>query len=234
MEDKKKELRKVMLQKRKNLTSTEQRQLSTAIQTVLLQHELWQTAKSVALYAATQNEAGTELLLENAWASGKSVFMPRVTDSKNGLMEFALCHSTADLTPGAFNILEPTPASCPACNFTSAGKPVDMPAMKNMANREAPAVPANSVGLTEQAVSHINHTPPELFIIPGLAFDRHGQRLGFGGGFYDRFLQQSTQWVESTTIALAYFFQLVDEIPTDKWDHPVDVICTEKECLWRQ
>lgn len=72
---------------------------------------------------------------------------------------------------------------------------------------------------------------PDLAIIPGVCFDRRGYRLGFGGGYYDRLL--ATDGMEITLkIGLGYAFQLVEELPIQPWDMPVDIVCTEEE-LWR-
>ena len=60
----------------------------------------------------------------------------------------------------------------------------------------------------------------DLIIVPGVAFDARGNRLGYGGGFYDRFLPD----VQVPTIALAFSCQLVREIPTDKHDWKIDQI----------
>lgn len=69
----------------------------------------------------------------------------------------------------------------------------------------------------------------DCVIVPGAAFDLDGGRLGLGGGFYDRFLPRT---VNATKIALAYDFQIVDEVPVEIHDAPVDFILTEK-IFWR-
>ncbi len=64
-----------------------------------------------------------------------------------------------------------------------------------------------------------------LLIVPGLAFTRDGYRLGFGGGYYDRFLSG----YNGPTIALAFECQLVDQLPTELHDIPVHlVVSTDK------
>lgn len=63
----------------------------------------------------------------------------------------------------------------------------------------------------------------DCVIVPGAAFDIHGGRLGLGGGYYDRFLPQA---VKAVKVALAYDFQLVDELPTEVHDVKVDVVIT--------
>lgn len=60
-----------------------------------------------------------------------------------------------------------------------------------------------------------------LVLMPGLAFDRQGNRMGYGGGFYDKFLAAEP---EHPTVALCYAFQLVEQIPTDSYDIPVDCV----------
>jgi len=60
-----------------------------------------------------------------------------------------------------------------------------------------------------------------LVIVPGLVFDIRGYRIGYGGGYYDKFLSRERQ---HPTVALCYSFQLVDAIPTEEWDVPVDLV----------
>lgn len=60
-----------------------------------------------------------------------------------------------------------------------------------------------------------------LVIVPGVVFDRRGYRIGYGGGYYDRFLAQEPN---HPTIALCYDFQLVPRLDADPHDIPVDTI----------
>ncbi len=60
-----------------------------------------------------------------------------------------------------------------------------------------------------------------LMILPGLAFDRSGARCGYGGGFYDRYLESHPHHFK---VALAYEFQLFDHLDTDAHDIPVDCV----------
>jgi len=69
----------------------------------------------------------------------------------------------------------------------------------------------------------------DLVVIPGIAFDRKGNRVGYGMGFYDRFLKGLKPHVPK--IALAYDFQIVNEIPAEGEDVTVDMIITEKEII---
>ncbi len=63
--------------------------------------------------------------------------------------------------------------------------------------------------------------PTALVLMPGLAFDKEGHRIGYGGGFYDKFLSQEP---EHPTIALCYDFQMLGQLPTEEFDIPVDCV----------
>lgn len=67
----------------------------------------------------------------------------------------------------------------------------------------------------------------DIAVIPGIAFDRHRCRLGWGGGYYDRFLSQS----KCFSIGLAFDLQVVDDVPVEDHDHPLDMIITETRVL---
>ncbi len=60
-----------------------------------------------------------------------------------------------------------------------------------------------------------------LVLMPGLAFTKKGDRIGYGGGFYDRFLAQEPN---HPTLALCYEFQMVENLPVEEYDIPVDVV----------
>ena len=66
--------------------------------------------------------------------------------------------------------------------------------------------------------------PDAVMLVPGLAFSKDGRRLGKGGGYYDKFLMKEP---EHKTIALAYEFQMTEEIPAEEHDKPVDLVLTE-------
>lgn len=79
-------------------------------------------------------------------------------------------------------------------------------------------------GIPEPESDEIVDDPEALVLMPGLAFDREGHRMGYGGGFYDRFLAAQPH----PTIALCYDFQLVDSLPVEAHDLPVDVVLWAK------
>ena len=63
--------------------------------------------------------------------------------------------------------------------------------------------------------------PTALVLMPGLAFTERGDRMGYGGGFYDKFLAAEPN---HPTLALCYAFQMVEHIPTEDYDIPVDCV----------
>lgn len=65
----------------------------------------------------------------------------------------------------------------------------------------------------------------DLIIVPGVAFDKEGNRIGYGGGYYDKFLNELKK--DIPTIALAYDFQVFESIPTEVHDIKVDMVITE-------
>ncbi|MEL6839369.1 MAG: 5-formyltetrahydrofolate cyclo-ligase, partial [Pseudomonadota bacterium] len=68
---------------------------------------------------------------------------------------------------------------------------------------------------------------PEIVIVPLVAFDRRGGRLGYGGGFYDRTLQQLRSVRPTMAIGFAYAAQEDDALPLEQTDQPLDLIVTE-------
>lgn len=63
--------------------------------------------------------------------------------------------------------------------------------------------------------------PTALVLMPGLAFDREGHRIGYGGGFYDKFLSAEPN---HPTLALCYEFQVLPHLETEEFDIPVDCV----------
>jgi 5-formyltetrahydrofolate cyclo-ligase len=68
----------------------------------------------------------------------------------------------------------------------------------------------------------------DAILVPAVAFDRRGYRIGYGGGYYDRFLPRVPR---AAKIGVAFVSQIIEEIPVDGHDLPVDLIVTEKEVI---
>ena len=70
---------------------------------------------------------------------------------------------------------------------------------------------------------------PSILLVPLVAFDKHFNRIGYGGGFYDRYIKKIKKIKKITTIGLAYSFQKVKEVPINEHDIKLDFVITDKE-----
>lgn len=85
-------------------------------------------------------------------------------------------------------------------------------------------------GLSEPRVDQTVYVSPDeldLLIVPGLAFDVRGHRLGFGGGYYDRYLSRYT----GNTLSLAFKEQVITHFPTETHDLPIGKIITDEQII---
>lgn len=67
----------------------------------------------------------------------------------------------------------------------------------------------------------------DVAIIPGVGFDKYGNRLGRGKGYYDRLLPK----LQSYNIGVCFSFQVLPEIPTESFDRPMDEVWTQEGCI---
>ena len=206
----KEQLRRELRNRRGSLAPEERRRLSLAAAHGVVESALWQRAETVALYVAVRGETDTGALLADAWKTGKTTLLPACSATEAGKMCFALCSGPRSLRPGPYSI--PGPAlSDEEIDFHLA---------------------ADSGGNIGGEPGNGRVPPsPDLIIVPGLAFDRNGIRLGTGGGYYDRLLALP-RYRDSLRLGLAYSFQIVDRLPREDWDQPVHAVCTEQGILW--
>ncbi len=90
----------------------------------------------------------------------------------------------------------------------------------------------SALGITEPDISTCRQADPkdiDVILMPGIAFDRRGYRVGFGKGCYDQFLPGVPDGVP--VIGLAYDFQLIDRVPAESHDRPADGIITPTQIL---
>ena len=87
----------------------------------------------------------------------------------------------------------------------------------------------NKYGIPEPVSKKIKF--PDIFLVPLVAFDNRLNRIGYGGGFYDRYLEKIQKNKKIVTIGLAYSFQEIKRVPADKYDIKLDYILTEKKLL---
>lgn len=84
------------------------------------------------------------------------------------------------------------------------------------------AVEKGYAGIPEPvADGPVAHDETALVLMPGLAFDTVGHRIGYGGGFYDRYLSREPG---HPTVALCYDFQMVENLPAEAFDIPVELV----------
>ena len=85
----------------------------------------------------------------------------------------------------------------------------------------------NKYGIPEPVSDKIVY--PNILLVPLVAFDKNFNRIGYGGGFYDRYIRKIKRIKKITTIGLAYSFQKVKKIPIKDYDIKLDYIITNKE-----
>lgn len=199
-------VRRAMLARRAALAAGDAATLGQRAQDALLASPEWRNARQVLLYVAVRNETGTAKLLEAAWADGKRVLLPR-----------CIVPPRADSNgqPGCDNEMCLAPCACAA----------DLaPGRYGIAEPDPARCPAIDMD-AEPAFA------PDLAVIPGVAFDRRGNRLGHGAGYYDRFLAHPGM-ARTALVGLAYAFQIVPALPVAPWDRPVHALCTEEGLTW--
>ena len=174
----KKELRKEIRARKRDIPVDELREMSRLACERLLADKRLGDASTVMMYYPLGDEVDVAPVIELLAENGKTVVLPQVT----GEAEMVVRRYTGedDLREGAFGIMEP-------CGelFT-------------------------------------DYEAIDVAIIPGMAFDRHGNRLGRGKGYYDRFLPLLPTRVYK--IGVCFPFQLLDNIPTEEHDIKMDVV----------
>ena len=146
---------------------------------------LWQynSNEILLIYVSTAIEVDTFRIIRRALEDGKRVAVPRcVPDSRQ--MDFYYIHSTDELAPGMFGVLEP---------------------------------PANPERLYSERDGG-------LCIVPAFSYDWQGYRLGYGKGYYDRFLSR----FEGNIVGICYSDCVQRTLPHGRYDRPVELLVTEK------
>lgn len=179
----KKEIRKVIKEQKRMMTTSEIERKSMKIAEHLYQTEQFKQAASVFVYVNYNQEVMTIPIIRKCFSEGKNVFVPKVHN--NIILFHQIMNIEKDLKPGAYGILEPV-------------------------------------------TTLVDQSHDGLLLMPGLAFDKTHHRIGYGGGFYDKYLSQDNQHYK---MALAYDFQILDAIETEECDIRVDQILTEQRML---
>jgi 5-formyltetrahydrofolate cyclo-ligase len=150
-------------------------------------------AGTILFYIERRSEVRTGPLLTEAYARGKTVVVPYCVGDELRLFRL---ESTSELSPGAYDILEPRPA------------------------------------LRVAAERHVAPAALDLIVVPGVAFDRRGARLGQGKGYYDRLLAEVRG--DTFLVAPAFECQIFESVPTLPHDRSVDRVVTESGVYSRE
>lgn len=188
----KKTARAEIRNRRRNLTSIQQREASEALATRVSLTQEFRNARSVALYLGNDGEIDPLPLLILAESAGKTCLLPVLHPLKLNRIYFLPYHTGDKLTVSYFGYPEPKlKAAC--------------------------ITPAWAI---------------DLILMPLVAFDRHGGRLGMGGGFYDRTLAFArTSPRRPRLMGLAHSCQELPGIAIDSWDIPLDAVATEQAII---
>ena len=188
------EIRAAVLKKRDALSEKEIEQKSRVIFEKLIKTKDYRACENILVYASMGSEVRTDEIILDALANGKKVFCPKVTDKKAGTMVFVRICALEDLKEGYFHIREPKLVeSSEIMGKTYSGE------YKGDILKEIPA------GFEDKDYSS-NEDAKTLVIMPGVAFDRNRNRIGYGGGFYDRYLSGHPDYA---TVALCFEEQIV-------------------------
>ena len=90
----------------------------------------------------------------------------------------------------------------------------------------------NKYGILEPDIVDKNYIESDfgLIVLPGIAFDKVGNRIGYGGGYYDKYL--SVLECKVNKVALAYGFQVIDNIEVEEHDIKLDYVITDNEIIY--
>lgn len=125
--------------------------------------------------------------------------------------------------------IDPRPAMAQMARFGPVGVPVVLGEGLALEFRrwevDAPMV-AGPFGAEVPALADL--VIPDLIVLPLVAFDRSGRRLGYGGGFYDRTLELLRTSRPVVAVGFAYSAQQADDLPVEATDQPLDAVVTER------
>ena len=198
----KQDYRKAALARRDAIPEIDREIYSRMIIDKLLESKELNDADSVLVYCSYLSEVDTHTLIERLLYKGKRVYCPKVTDPKNGIMEFYEVRGMKDLTEGYHGIPEPV----------TTDRYVTGEAMHDLDSNHADML----------------HTDT-LMILPGVAFDRDCNRIGYRGGFYDRYIPRIPG---AYLIALAFEEQISEDIfPMESHDRKPDAIYTQARII---
>ena len=193
----KKELRKIKMHERDSLSLEKAQALSDIITDKILSLKEYREAGTILTYVSCRSEVMTGALILTALKDGKKVGVPKV---EGDIMNFYYINGLDDLEAGYFGVREP------------------------VVNTNPNAALSNDNGVNKALVSDPSGC---LMIVPGLAFDKDLNRIGYGKGFYDKYFQAHKD-TPFTKCGIAFDIQLCEKIEADPYDQPLDMLITDK------
>ncbi|KAL0004052.1 hypothetical protein SO802_011613 [Lithocarpus litseifolius] len=222
----------------KNMDPIRRSEEDNAIQSIVLEAPWFKDSKSLCAYisCAALREVDTSRIVSQVLSKPtqeqKKLYVPRVED-RNSNMRMLKISSVDDLVINSMNILEPSLVDCDGkqCeDVMEASNPVDLFILPGHSFHPFSWLPTSTRCIGRPLIYF--RCLISLLILPGLAFDRSGRRLGRSGGYYDLFLKKyqelakQQKWKQPLLVALSYSLQIVDEgaIAVTSNDVPVDAL----------
>ena len=199
MEMTKAELRRTVLELRSKLPKEQWIAYSREIHQILRNSSFFSKAEIILCYADYRNEVETKTFISQCLAKGKKVFCPKVEQKE---MEFYEIKNLSELQEGFRGILEPD-GNGDTAFFHHIKK--------------------------QKRLNADNDRDKILMIMPGAVYDKNHHRIGYGGGYYDKYIEKCNLInLSVNTVALGFSFQVLPCIPTEKHDICPMYIVTEK------
>ena len=201
----KKELRRIVAARRKEYSDPELTRMSRAVTEKIRALAEYREAETVFAYMDLPGEVKMREFIRLAWADGKTVAVPKI------------CALKAHQADGTQPIGE--------------GISVEMRFFRIESFDDLREGMMRIMEPDPERCGCMDHAETALMIMPCVAFDEKCRRVGYGGGFYDRYLAAHPH---HPTAAAAYEFQIFDEVPTERRDILPQMIVTDSRILHRQ
>ena len=208
----KSEIRKRILEQRNAMRLEEVYAKSVAVFEHLCTLRAYDAAKIVLMYMDYKNEVMTGGFIKRCMGDGKRVVLPKVEH----ISAIDKGIGYGKVSSGSGNGILGICHDLRVYEINDVERDT-LPGFKGIPE------PRNTV------LNRINPTEIDLAIIPGVAFDSVRNRLGYGAGFYDKFLPRLR--TDCVKTGVAYSLQLVDRIPAGRYDIPMDIVFTEDKII---
>lgn len=176
----KKELRKELIEQRKNLSSDYRHTADNIIIHKIIESKAYQEAHIIFCFVSMEDEINTKPIIEHALSTGKCVAVPKCIEK--GIMHAYQITSFDDLGNGKYGILEP--------------------------KKHCQLIKASDI---------------DFAIVPCLSCNSEGYRIGYGGGYYDRYLSN----LSCETAVVCYCEMMRENIPVEAFDVKIDILITD-------